>query len=134
MPSFYGTSHLDTVYLTFRSAVQQMINHSEDIVNVKERNGFTALHFSALNNDVETTRILLQSVRFFFFSLFFFLTTYTNIVFNFLIIFAHYHYDNVYLHKYAGLIGPCTQIIAFILFLFVNIRSILVFFFIELNS
>ena len=132
MPSFYGTSHLDTVYLTFRSAVQQMINHSEDIVNVKERNGFTALHFSALNNDTETTRILLQSVRFFFF-LFFRLITYTNSVFNFLILFAHYHYDNVCLHKYAGLIGPCSQRIAFILFLFVNIRNILVFF-IELNS
>ena len=47
------------------SAVQQMMIYSEDIVNTKERNGFTALHFSALNDDVNTTRILLESVSYF---------------------------------------------------------------------
>lgn len=44
------------------SAIEKMVERSPSIVSTRGMDGMTPLHFSALNGDVETTRLILQTV------------------------------------------------------------------------
>ena len=44
------------------SAIEKMVERSPSIVSTRGMDGMTPLHLSALNGDVETTRLILQTV------------------------------------------------------------------------